>query len=280
MQLKFILTAWLLLLSFASSAEIGDVVPTAKPTQQGAKLDLGIGLGYSQIPHYIGSSQNHHYTVPYPYVYYRSEHFTLDRRALIASIWQQGAWSLDWSASADFALDSDENAVRQGMPDLAWVAQIGPALKYHYAIGDSGQQHLTTVFALRQAVAIDGFSFDHAGFLFEPGIVYQHSFKWLSHQWRLSAQAQLVFADREYMGYYYDVAAPYATANRAEFSAQAGFQSTRLSLGLTFRHHDWWFGGFTRYYNVSGSNIKQSPLVTDQHNLLVGIAVTRIFSIF
>ncbi|MCU4676645.1 MipA/OmpV family protein [Catenovulum sp. 2E275] len=254
----------------------------AKPdvqTKQKAQLDLGIGLGYSQIPHYLGSEQSHHYTIPFPYVYYRSEHLTVDRQSVRADLWKNQNWELDYSLSAAFALDSDENQARANMPDLAWVLAAGPALKYHFE-RDLEKGALTGILAARHAVGIDENGLDHVGFIFEPGLAYQKAFPLNSSQIILSLQAQLVFAEQNYLDYYYGVAQSYATENRAAYQANSGFYASQLSLGLSYRHNNWWFGGFVRHYNLAGSSIEDSPLVRQQQNNLIGIAVTRIFPIY
>ncbi|EWH10604.1 putative outer membrane protein [Catenovulum agarivorans DS-2] len=252
------------------------------PTLLAAKsqLDIGVGLGYTQIPHYVGAAQQHQYLVPYPYVYYKSDKIEFNRNALNASLWQHENWLVDWSASGSLALDSDDNQLRKGMDDLAWVLEFGPALRYFWLGDKESDDSFSAIFAIRHGIGFDKLNLEHVGFLFEPGLRYQSLYQLSDWQLKLTASWQLVYADRNYNSYYYSVPVEQVTTTRHFYQAGAGLNSHRLSLGLTASHGHWWYGAFFRYNDLTNASVKNSPLVAKKRDWMLGIAITRIFNVF
>lgn len=249
-------------------------------SQAKSRLDLGVGLGYTQIPHYIGAAQKHQYLIPYPYVYYKSDKIEFNRNALNASLWQHEKWLVDWSASGNLALDSDDNQLRKDMDDLAWVLEFGPALRYFWLGDKESDDSFSAIFAIRHGIGFDKLDLEHVGFLFEPGLRYQAHYQVSNWQLKLTASWQLVYADQNYNSYYYSVGADQVTENRGFYQADSGLNSQRLSLGLTASQGDWWYGAFLRYNDLASSSVKDSPLVAKERDWMVGLAATRIFNIF
>lgn len=242
------------------------------------QLDLGAGIFAIQLPHYPGAEQDKSYLLPMPYVYYESDEFELERNQLTGFMWSKGKWHLDLSAGAGIAVNSDDNRARISMPDLDWVFELGPSIKY-YVIGTpkADQQWFAELFA-RKALGTDFGSVTNVGWRYGPSMTYQKQF-WQNgrDRFELTARVNVNFSDYRYLNYYYGVQQQYATAQRSEFDNGSGYAGSDLSLGLTYKTAALWTGGYLRYHQLSGSNQSDSPLVFERQSWAVGFGIVWIF---
>ena len=93
-----------------------------------AKLEMGIGMSAVHVPHYIGSSEAEQYYLPFPYLRYRGDKISIDRNLIQGNMWRSGNWSLEVSLGGAVKVDSDKSQLRQGMDDLDFIIEAGPAL--------------------------------------------------------------------------------------------------------------------------------------------------------
>ena len=89
-----------------------------------------------------------------------------------------------------------------------------------------------------------------------------------------SAGASLVVGDEQLNNYFYGVQAPFATAARPAYNAQAGLIATRLSLSASTRlGKDWRLFGFARVDTVAGAANENSPLVRKTTGTTMGLGI-------
>ncbi|MFY8275192.1 MipA/OmpV family protein [Pseudoalteromonas sp. SSDWG2] len=240
----------------------------------GKELELGAGVFSASIPHYLGSSQHSNYTLPLPYVVYRSDNLSVDRNSAVGYLWQYGPWHLDISATAAFAVDSQDNTARKGMDDLDWVFELGPALDYYIEGKPQADDFFKLGVFTRKALATDFSDINDLGFRFGP---YLH---WKKEVWQqddssvtLTSRAAVNFATSQYVNYFYGVVQSDVTATRSYYKGRSGYSGSELSIGVSYDSNRWWLGGFVKYYRLKDSTWQDSPLVERHHNIAIGAGV-------
>jgi MipA family protein len=236
------------------------------------RYEIGIGGAYSKLADYPGSAISQHYLLPFPYIRYQSDKLKLDRNEALGQLFQAGNWSLNVSLAAALPVNSDDNAWRQGMPDLLWITEVGPTLDYVLFKADTDK--LTFRIPLRKAIATDLQHWQSTGWRFEPHFRWQQQ---VASQLQFTSQLAALWSTAQYHQYLYGVAAQYATADRPAYQAAGGFSGWRLSGGLSWRSRNWWLGGFVRYDNLQQAQFNDSPLVQRQHSVSYGVAFAWIF---
>jgi len=243
--------------------------PVTKPL-----LEVGFGAGLITIPDYRGSSERQVLGLPIPYVIYRGDRVKVDRGGISGEIFKDSRWELDLSANASPPANSDDNAVRAGMPDLSPTIELGPKLKFNLAEPHPGMK-LTLNLPVRAVISIDGSDFQQIGWLAQPNLnIYARDFY---HGWNLGLQAGVLFADSEYHDYYYGVSEQFVTASRPAFDADGGYSGAVLLSSLSKRFDRYWVGGFLRYDNLSGVAFEDSPLLEKEYSLMAGVGFAWIF---
>ena len=242
------------------------------------KLEIGAGIFTTQLPHYPGADQKKTYVLPMPYIFFESENFELERNRLTGFMWNSGNWHLDLSAGAGIKVNSDDNEARVGMPDLDWVFELGPSLKYYLQGSPKSPQHLVTEIFTRKAIATDFSSIGNVGWRYGPAISYQQQFM-VDGVNRLALNIRVVanFSDKRYLDYYYGVNTQYASDTRPEFHNKGGYAGSDLSLGLTYKTRSIWTGGYLRYYQLSDAQQVDSPLFFNTQGWSFGLGIVWIF---
>jgi len=235
---------------------------------------LGIGVAYGQLPDYPGASQHQQYMLPFPYFTYRSDKIELNRSEARGQLFTAGKLSLNLSLAAALPIDSEDNNARQGMPDLLWLAEIGPTADYQLRQDKDKRSQLLLRLPLRKAIATDVRHWQDAGWRFEPQLRWQQK---ITNDLQWTSQLSLNWSDKNYHQYLYGVAPAYVTAERPLYNASSGYSGWRLSNGVTWQYKRWWLGAFIRYDNLQGVSFAKSPLLQRQHNVSIGVAVAWIF---
>ena len=243
---------------------------------QGLPLwELGIGAGLYNQPNYPGSDVRSTTLLPFPYLIYRGDWFRIDR-TVQGIFYETQRLKVDFSASGTGSVDSDDSDARQGMPDLDPVVEIGPAV--NLLLSDPARfDSLWARVAARAAYSVDtdDWSLGRQGWSFETRLRYQRP---LSETLQFSTEASATFANRDYLGYFYNVAAPYATPDRPAYQTDAGYAGARLGVGLSgLIGSSWRWSVFGAYHNLHGAAFSDSPLVDSKHNFSVGATVAWMF---
>jgi MipA family protein len=276
MMIRFFRTLFIypaLLFVSGSTAMASEVV---KDDDENVEWALGLGLGAFEYNLYPGSKQTNGFVLPAPYFTYRSERFEVDR-GIKSFIYHSNVIVIDISADFLLPVDSDDSAVRKGMPDLDFMLQIGPSLEFK--LNDSSKEYFDIRFELplRAAFATDIHSAENIGYLIEPRFSFDHkrsSTTGLSHKATLGFK----FATQQYYSYYYDVAPEYVTADRPAYHSSAGFGGSFFDYRITYKKSDFVYWMFWRYQSLRGAEFEDSPLVEKQDYHLVGVGFSWIFA--
>lgn len=252
--------------------------PAPDPGEDGGGiLEYGIGVTALNFPHYPGSDQTHTVTLPFPYLTYYSERVDVDGGSVRGTMWQHEAWSLDISSGGALPVDADDNDAREGMPDLGWLAEIGPALRYSPAWSQlSPDWQYRISLPIRQAVELDGLEIDGRGWIVAPNVQVQRDFLAVDHRWEFQARASVRYASQAYNQHFHGVDPAFATAERPAFQAEEGISAYTFSTGLGWRRQQWWIGGFIRYSDFSDSVVRESPLIRDRRQASFGLSAAYI----
>ncbi len=285
----FFCLTWLFVFSSAHSADTGADINADKtkiPAEAEInKTDLkegetqwamGVGLGVFDYNLYPGAKQTNRLIFPAPYFTYRSPKFEVDR-GIKSFIYNSETIIIDLSADFAFPVDSDDTLARKGMPDLDFVLQLGPSLEF--MLNDKNKNYFDARFEIpvRVAFAVDLGSIETIGYLVEPRFTLKHqrlSNTGLSHK----ATFGLKFATQEFHAYYYDVAAEFATATRAEYKSDAGFGGSFVNYRISYKTNDFVYWAFVRYQSLRGAEFEDSPLVLQNDYYFLGVGFAWIFA--
>lgn len=253
----------------AGALALALVVPAFAETVRKPLWEAGIGVATISFPDYRGADQRQTYVLPFPYVVYRGELLKLDREGLRGLLYRGERVNVDVSLDGAVPVDSDQNGLREGMPDLEPVLELGPSLKID--LWRDGNERLRFDGALRAALAIGDAEVSHHGWVLQPRLDYARF-----GETGIGVSAGPLFASRAYHGYYYDVADAYATVDRPVFRAAGGYSGFRVTLTASRRSNGWYVGTFLRYDDLSGVAFEDSPLVAERQALMAGVSVARV----
>lgn len=242
-------------------------------------FEIGVGAFALHVPEYAGAKDYRQHIVPLPYVYYQDKHIKVDRDGLLSSLWQTQRLYVDFSVSAQLPVNSDDVAIRSGMPDIDWTFQLGGAIKYYLSGTPSADNKLFTELFTRKAIMTDFSSLSDAGWQYGTALHAQHTLVAVN-QGQLTWQNRLTvnFASETYQDVYYQVDKQYQLADRPAFDAKSGYLGTSLSSGLVYRKEQWWLAGFVLYRHIGGSKNENSPLVQQKENVSVGLGLAWVFN--
>jgi len=193
------------------------------------ELRLAGGAGY--IPDYPAAGQNHFNGIVLPFPIYRGDFIRSDSKGLLRGrIIHNQNFELDVSLSGSLDADSDNNDARRGMPDLDYMAEVGPRIQWTFARA-ARWARMDLEFPFRAVFSTDFSSVEHRGFLFEPQLAYQHE-NFFDTGTKLKLGLSTIFADEDLQDYFYQVDAAFVTAARPAYDGQAGYLGSRLRLLL------------------------------------------------
>jgi len=163
--------------------------------------------------------------------------------------------------------------VRQGMPAIGTLVEIGPALKVNLGdlVDDKREPRLTQLEIPVRAVFDVNDGFSHRGWTFEPRLSHT---AWTGPSFALVFSASALFGDRTLNHLYYGVDAPYATADRPAYDAKAGLIATRLNASLRHRINSTLrLQYFAQVETVRGAANEDSPLVRSRQDAGLGVSL-------
>lgn len=236
--------------------------------------ELGVGVGSVRYPVYDGAAESQYLTVPFPYVIYHAPHLSVTNNRVRGIVLASSHWSLDVDFSGQPYVESDRTRERVGMPDLTWLGEVGPALRYEAWEAESELTELDLVLPVRAAVGAQGLTLHHRGAVFAPRLELDHDLSNAPERFDWDASLTAVYDDKGYDQYYYGVAPQFATATRPIYDAPGGYGGYRVELGLNWHRRDFVYAGFIKYTSLKGAAFLHSPLVSRADGLSVGISIS------
>ena len=225
-------------------------------------------MGY--IPDYPAADQNHLDGIALPYVVYRGDFLRAGDKGIVRGRFIKSRnVELDVSLSGSFPVESDDNDARRGMPDLDYLAEVGPRLQWTLARAAKWAK-IELELPVRAVFSTDFSSIDHQGFLFAPELAYQHE-NFLESGIQLKLGLGASFADEDLQGLFLRSGAPLCHANPARLrcgrrlsrkqAAAPGAEAVPEAVHLLRRRQD---------RLPPGRRHEESPLFRDDVNFGIG----------
>ena len=242
--------------------------------------EMGIGGGGFSGPTYPGADDATTQALFVPFVIYRGEVFSIgEESGARALAFANEKIELDVSLGASLAADASEDDDREGMPDLDFLFEIGPQIIYHAAKHnyDYWTGHFDIKLRTRAVIGTDFNSFDEQGYIVEPAFVYEFKSK-RDSQLEVQFDIEILNGSERLNEYFYNVEAQYATAQRPEYHADAGYIGTELGIGVSLpvnRNLRIFAGMDAEFYDNSAN--QDSPLFKDKTAISGGIGLVYTF---
>lgn len=267
--------AILLGLLVQTSAWADDVTPPPPATPS---FQFGVGVGAVRFPDYPGAEELRTLVLPFPYIVIRNRYLDVNRDHIRGKLLKDDRFSLDVDFGGQVSVDSSATQERRGMPDLDWLGEVGPSLRYHAWRDAEDETHFDLVLPLRVAVSAQGLTLHHRGWVTGPRAEWHKTLHLQDGDAvYLDSALSAEFVDRSYADYYYSVAPEFATATRPAYSAPGGYAGESIELGFSWHHGDMVYGAFVEHTGLHGAAFQSSPLVGRADGLSLGVAVSWIF---
>lgn len=235
--------------------------------------EIGAGLAAINFPVYRGSSDRRSYLLPVPYFVYRGEVLQINRERVRGLLFRRDNIEMDVSVNGSVPAKSSDSRARQGMPDLYPTLEVGPSLNAHLYYSEDKKINFDLRMPLRAVTASNFTQFQNAGWLFQPQLALDINDIGRSG-WNIGLVGGLIFSDRRYNQYFYDVAPQYATATRPAYTANGGYAGTQFIVAFSKRDDSYWMGGFMKWDDLNNAVFVDSPLVESKQYFTIGFAVT------
>lgn len=257
---------------------LGVLSPQTAISEEKPLWELGIGVGFLQMPDYRGSDENGFYALPYPYLVYRGDILKVDERHISGQIFKTDRILLDVSGYGSVPVKSSNNSARAGMPDLDPTFEVGPSLRIILMKDKVNNNYkLDLAIPVRAFFSTDFSSVRREGWIFHPRINWEKNNIIPETGIKLGISAGPMFADSSYNAYFYTVEPAYATATRPAYSAGGGYSGSALSVGLSKEYRQFVFNAFVRSDFLHGAVFEDSPLVKRKTSIMSGISISWIF---
>ena len=235
--------------------------------------EIGAGFAAIDFPVYRGSDERKFYLLPVPYIAYNGEVLQVNRERVRGLIFKRDAAEMDISVNG--SVPADGARARQGMPDLDPTLELGPSLNFHLWYTEDKHNTFDIRMPLRAVISSDFKHFRHSGWLFQPQL--NLDFYDIDRSgWNIGLVGGVIYSDKHYHGYFYNVEPQYATAERPAYSAPGGYSGTQFIFAFNKRHEGYWTGGFMKWDSLKGAVFADSPLVKSKEYFTVGFAITWI----
>lgn len=236
--------------------------------------EIGAGVAAIDFPVYRGADERKTYLIPAPYVVYNGEVLQVSRERVRGLIFKKDRVEMDVSVNG--SVPAEGAAARKGMPDLDPTLEIGPSLNFHVLYTADKKNTFDIRMPLRAVVASDFKRVHHEGWLFQPQLNLDF-YDIKRSGWNIGLVGGVIYSDRRYHSYFYDVDPQYATADRPAYKAPGGYAGTQFIFAFNKRYPGHWVGGFAKWDSLTSAKFAGSPLVRSKEYFTVGIAITWIF---
>ena len=206
------------------------------------KWEAGVFTAAFRGPIYPAAKDYQNKRLPVPFFIYRGESIRIGDESIVKAIAvEKERFKLDISVGAAFNADSEDSKIREGMPDLDFMFEIGPQASFllynselDVNLQSSTVSHETWLnLQLRSVFSSDFSSLNHRGYVFQPEVAYRGDnllFKDSSFFFSVAP----TFATRKTHAYFYDVNERYVNQQRDYFKSEAGYLGTKVSIANRF----------------------------------------------
>lgn len=239
-------------------------------------FEAGFGAVYASIPHYPGSSQTNTLFVPFPTVIYRGDTYRIDEDGGARTrFFYSDKMEINLSIGGSLPVSTKDSKIRQGMPKLDTIGEVGPGFIYHFFNKRNAKGfRLSLNIPVRLAISSDLKYTKERGIVFNPLL---YGFYDLNESFALIGGLSAYWATKKYNSYLYDVAPQYVTPIRSAYDSKSGYVVSNLSLALLHTRGDLSIFAGSILNDASKSANKNSPLFEQKINWSHAIGFTYFF---
>lgn len=240
-------------------------------------LELGLGYGTGAVPDYPASDQYQVRSLFIPVIVYRGNVLKSDQEeGTRAELFKSTDYKINLSFGARFSADSSANRARQGMPNLDYVLEAGPNIRYRAWSNLEQTNNLILQIPLRFAINTDFKKSNYLGIVFEPEIRYEKN-NFLFDNFKSSSSVSFEFLTNRVANYYYEVEPEYQNSQRSVYQAKTGFAGVDYTQSFIYQANSWLVIFGASYADYSQSVNKESPLYKQSYNSTYFVAVGWFF---
>lgn len=239
------------------------------------KWELGVFGLASRVPFYRGSDEYRWYAFPVPYFVYRGEYIKADREGVRGMFYKGYRFEMELSMNGNPPVKS-EGGVREGMPELDPLIELGPAARAFLYSGQKVKSiYLEAAGRGVFSIDTDDLALDYAGVRSSLSLVFAGLKPRKDSPWSAGFKTGLEFGNRDYNGYFYDVEEAYVTADRPAYRSKGGYGGFSASGWISRTLFDGVSAAmYVRLDNVGGAVYEESPLVGARNSYMVGAGLT------
>lgn len=246
-----------------SQADDANTQDLALGIKQRPRWEVGVGAGFFRGYDYPASNDQNRRMIALPFFIYRTRSIRFGGGGIRAVAIENPRVKLDLSVGGSLNASSSGDGVREGMPDLDFLFEIGPQLEVRLldeVIDERSRLQSRFTSELRAVFVTDFKSVDQQGLVAEAGFdINLRNVRGTGID--VGAGISLTYANEKLQDYFYEVQPEFVTAERAAFDAKGGYLETKVSVGLGVRpRHNVaiFLGAFTGLYK--GAENEDSPL--------------------
>jgi MipA family protein len=263
MHRTLIATALFLAATAGSAQEAATAAEATAPPQSQPLWEAGLFAAGGSQQAYPGSKQQVNRGLVLPFLVYRGRVVRAEQGGVGLRAAHTDSIDLDIGFAGSFGSAASDNDARRGLPDIGWLVEFGPRLRWRIGHGFSAALPVRGVFDASNR-------FEYRGIAVEPVLAWGSR----AQGWGYGVSLGLLAGDRRLSDTFYGVAPIYATATRPAYEARAGLIATRLSFNLSRRlASDWRFFAYARTDSVHGAANETSPLVDRKVGYSAGVGL-------
>ncbi|MDN3651798.1 MipA/OmpV family protein [Thalassotalea ponticola] len=273
-----------LFVGFISSAHANEGKPLSLDLSADKPLwEMGLFNAAFYGPIYPAAEDYQSKVLPVPFVIYRGKVFRLGDDSIVKAVAvEQERFKLDLSLGGAFNADSEDARIRQGMPDLDFMFEVGPEASFLMTefstlpegFDDNGELWLNL--QLRAAFSTDFDSITQRGYVFQPELAFTLDDA-LVEDSRFFFSIAPTFSSDKNQQYFYDVGQAYVLPNRPYYKSHGGYLGTKVSVAhrVQINKSMMLFGAVQLGFWQQGQNI-DSPLYREEftYSLALGLKWT------
>ncbi|QBY03515.1 MipA/OmpV family protein [Thalassotalea sp. HSM 43] len=231
------------LLSTISLANQGSAL-SVDVTEDKPLWEAGLFSAAFRGPIYPAAEDYQNKFLPVPFLIYRGDVIRIGDESIVKAVAvEKETFKLDVSIGGAFNADSDESKIRDGMPDLDFMFEIGPEASF--LLSDFGtasnsdsvakgkpavdKAELWLNLQLRSVFSTDFERINHRGYVFQPEFAFTLDNLFFDDS-RFFLSVAPTFTTDKTQQYFYDVQEQYARPDRPFYESDAGYLGSKVSI--------------------------------------------------
>lgn len=259
----------------ASLALFAAPAPAAAQEVRLPLFEAGVFGGGGLIPAYPAAGRSEARAIALPWLVYRGELLRSDERGVRGRLAQVS--DLEFTLNFNGALGGGRgDGARAGMPDLDWLGEVGPSLRWTAWRSASRDTRVTLDLPVRAVFGTDFSRIRYRGFVVAPELGLERA-GFPNREGRVRIGIGPVFASGLLSDYWYKVGAEHERPGRPAYDARGGYLGTRLQFSYrTPITERLFFTAGGRLESFAGARNEGGPLFRRDFNatLLAGLSVT------